>query len=356
MIIYYVFFFLSPFSSFIFLRNFLPILWCLNYLFNNGVSDKYSDIVVFHMIYLLIQMLFILLFMVFVINKIKTSKKNNLEIINKKKLTKVSYILIILVIFYFIFNMGKIPILMDQGSDSIHYLVESNKLETWLIYGILSIVQYVFLIVIINMHKYKKNYIFKFIILIFFFAIALVSGKKSVLMSLLFSFLFIYYLYNKKASKKIIFSSIFLFLLGFIYIFIQFTRTTSGNIDFFNIYNLIFSFWNIIWNHSTVYLQQIINSGGIDFIKDYSNNLGLKGKFLYFLNPYTKLLFGIGIERSIGPYLSYTLYGDNFPHGVNPTLFFEFCYIFGYKIAGLFSLFFLPIIYFIQKYFFLKSI
>jgi hypothetical protein len=95
-------------------------------------------------------------------------------------------------------------------------------------------------------------------------------------------------------------------------------------------------------------LEQIHNLNGINYISNYSNELGDFGSFKYFFNSFIKIISpSNGINKSIGPYLNKMIYDSEIPNGVNPTFFYELIFISGNKYFGLISFIFIPLILFI---------
>lgn len=344
---------LGPFGIFFLFRVLLPSIWCFDFLVINDITHKYYDIVFLHLIYLLLEGFLVIALSIYIVNlSIKYRKyRNAQEYIIKKNAqgNKYAIIAILGIIFFLIFNFDSLPIFLDGGSDALVALVESEKTKTWIMYGLLSIFTGMLLISILYI-KSKKMKIFYFIILLF---TSLINGKKSALVGFLSKFLFSYFLFNPTKPYLPVIKIGIGFLLSIIFIVLQFTRTAGLDFDIFQVFNIIFG---LIYSSSTVYLSQIINGGGIEYIELYSELLGNGGSIIYILNPFMKFLFGIGIYKAPGPFLGEMLYGYTFPNGVNPTLFFEPMFVFGSYLAIIFSFLNLIIVFILAKYFIKKTI
>ncbi len=131
--------------------------------------------------------------------------------------------------------------------------------------------------------------------------------------------------------------SLITLVISIIFITVQYFRTVCGDVSLNNISGNLLIIKDMIIGSSTGYLGQFISSGGLQYSGDYSNGLGDFGVLLYIFNSYTKFLFGFGIEKSIGPFMTYKLTGSEFPNGVNPTLFFEVIFVYDSYLAIILS-------------------
>lgn len=305
----------------ILIRSIFPLFW----IWNNYIEIKYKymTILVYHSIYLIFQLCIFLLIIKW-IKKIHPTRKKAFKI----KGTVDIYIFLVLIL-YIIIDYKQIPIFMSKGSDSLVELVETSKIKIWIIYSLLNIAK------IYSLTRYI--YYEKKLSLINALIISILPGKKALVLFLIMNYYFIKYLYYKNTLQiKKIYGILFL-LLGSFYIVIIYGRT---NEVVENDILKIFEIFKITYYSMTSYLSQMFVANGISYSSEYSEMLGRYKILVYFFNSFTKILFGLGIEKSIGPYLSYKLYGNNFPNGVNPTLFFELYYIYD----SLISLFILIII------------
>lgn len=348
-----IFLILGPFGMFFLFRIILPEIWCIDFLVNTTSNHKFYDIVILHSVYLLFEGFLIISLMIYIINmvvKYRRYRQKQLYIngVNYQGL-KFSIISTILIVLFFIFNFHTLPIFMDGGSDAIVALGEQQKTKTWFMYGMLGTLTTLLLFSIIYLKSMKKKVFYGAVLLL----ASLVTGKKSALIGLFSKFIFVYFMLNTKKPKLPIIKIGFVLLLSIIFIVFQFSRTSGVDFDISQVFKIIFS---LIYSSSTVYLNQFINMSGLDYAQMYSNSLGDGGSIVYILNPFMKFLFGIGIEKSIGPYLVYQFYGSEFPNGVNPTLFFEPIFVFGKYSAILFSFLNLFIVFILARYFIKKVI
>lgn len=344
---------LGPFGIFFLFRILFPEIWCIDFLVNNTLNHKYYDIVILHSVYLLFEGFLIISLMIYIINlvvKCRQYRKTQLYINNTNyQGLKFSIISLIGIILFFIFNFHTLPIFMNGGSDAIVALGEQQKTKTWFMYGMLGIITNLFLFSIIYLKSMKKKVFYGVVLLL----VSLVSGKKSALIALFSKVIFVYFMFNIKKPKLPIIKIGVALLLSIVFIVFQFSRTSGVDFDISQVFNIIFG---LVYSSSTVYLNQFINMGGLEYAQMYSNSLGDGGSIVYILNPFMKFLFGIGIEKSIGPYLLYQFYGSEIPDGVNPTLFFEPIFVFGNYAAIVFSFINLFIVFKFAKYFIKKTI
>ena len=344
---------LGPFGMFFLFRILLPEIWCIDFLVNTTSNHKFYDIVILHSVYLLFEGFLIISLMIYIINLVvKYRKKRKKQLyqnsINRQGL-KFAIISVIGIVLFFIFNFHTLPIFLHGGSDAIVALGEQQKTKTWFMYGMLGTITTLLLFSIIYLKSMKKKVLYGIVLLI----ASLVTGKKSALIALFSKFIFVYFMFNVKKPKLPIIKIGVALLLSIIFILFQFSKTSG--IDF-NIIQLFKIFFSLVYSSSTDYLNQFINMSGLDYAQMYSNSLGYGGSIVYILNPFMKFLFGIGIFKSIGPYLMYQFYGSEFPNGVNPTLFFEPIFVFGTYAAILFSFINLFIVFKLAKYFIKKTI
>jgi len=342
----------SPIGFYLFFRVLLPLYWCINWIYNNS-SSSYVDIVLFHVLYLFIDATLILILLRYIIKKTYKYRIfiyiNHFKIRQKKYITLGIFIAFSLIIWLF-FNYNSLPIFLNKGSDSIVLLAEKFKIKIWISFNLLKVllILLMFIVVLINNYRIKILYL----IILFLFYIS--SGKKSALISALLNCTFLYFLLRKiKINIKLL---IFILLGTFTAVLfgvIQYQRTILGYVNinelFQNFTNIFILGIKIFYISSTVYLEQFINLEGIKYAENYSQSLGNLGIFKYFLNPFLKFFFGTGIDKAIGPYLNYLIYGSNFPNGVNPTLFFEIIFIFGSKYACFFSFPILILLFLFQR-------
>lgn len=336
---------LGSISSFIIMRNIIPLIWSIIYIEDNGLADKYAGTILILIIYLFIQSVLNIKIMNYIYKKTEANRTENENMLNiTKKYDKYGFMLIGIIIIYILFNFHEIPLFMNLGSDSMVKLVESNKIKTWIVYGILEVVNTA--LIFITLKAKKRN---KIIFFIFLIISVIVTGKKSAILALLFNILLVKFIISNKKPKLKIFKLIIFCIIGSAYIIIQYIRTDGIIFNLNSLLTIFDIFIKILYDTSTIYLVQLINLKGLEFAPLYSKSLGDFGVLKYFFNPFIKLIGGTGINKSIGPFLSYQLFGNNFPNGVNPTLFFEFYFVFGNLYASIFAIIILVILYFVMK-------
>ncbi len=334
----------SPLTFFILVRCIFPIIWCLIYLFTNEYSTINSnsyDTVLLHLLYLIIQT--ILLYILYInLLRFKVNVIEKKGIITTDKNSLALSLPIVIALYISIFSQG-IPLFMDGGSDAIVSMGEESKNSTWIISGLISSLQ----IVLIFLNFRERNKFWKIFIYLFIVFSFLVNGKKASILTFILDFSFISFLLQPKRIKvnlKSIFLIISVALMAILFAIVQFFRTVGIEISSETIAFGFTYLSDLTYGSFTAYLSQIIDLGGINSIEDYSISLGTLGSLKYLFNSFTQFFLGIGIQKAIGPYLTYYIYGSEFPNGVNPTLFFEFVFVFGSKYAGVVSILLLPII------------
>jgi len=79
----------------------------------------------------------------------------------------------------------------------------------------------------------------------------------------------------------------------------------------------------------------------------YHDQLGDHYVINYFFNSYIKILnLPGGVNKSIGPFLNYWIYGSDRPNGVNPIFFYELIFLTGNKYYGILAILLLPVIFY----------
>ena len=319
----------GPFGVFLFFRVLLPSIWCLDFLISNYFSHKYYEIVFVHMVYLLLEGFLTISLMVYIVNSVVKFRRyyGSQVCIDKKEKEGKKYALIAIVgiFLFFILNFNSLPIFMSGGSDAIVSLGEMQKTKTWFMYGILGLFVIVLLFSIIYIKSTTKKYLYGVILVL----ASLITGKKAALISLLNKFVFVYFITSSRPKLPFLKIGIFIIISVF-FILIQFSRTHGHEITIYNMLGILF---NLIYYSSTNYLDWMFTLDGISHIELYSETLGFMGWVKYTLNPFLKFLFGIGVEQAIGPFLNYQFYGFEFPNGPQPTLFFEYMFVWGTEFA-----------------------
>jgi hypothetical protein len=326
-----LYFLLSPFGFFLLFRCIIPEIWCINFLIDYNIATQYYFLVFSHLIYLVLETILMILFF----NKISLIiQKNRQNVSVNKNYSSLSYILILglSILVYF----STIPLFEDGGSDAIVSMGETDKFSTWLVFGIIRII-----ITALLFFAYFENNNFKkllFFLFIIFFSI--LDGKKGGVVFFFNSIIFTHYFFSSKEPKinlrLFLISTIFI-LVSIVYAVIQFNRTIGLDIDYESLTIGFNKIINLTYSSFSSYLKQMIKLNGLKYAEAYSNNLGIFGTVKYLLNSFTKLLFGIGIDQAIGPYLNYSLFGSLFPNGVNPILFFECIFVGGNMFYSILS-------------------
>ena len=343
---------LGPFGIFILFRILLPVYWSIEFLLTN-LNHQYYEIVLFHLLYLLVEAFLISYLMIYIIRitkKYRKLRQNDDYIVSKNKEGN-RYLLfsMIGISFFFLLNFNTLPIFMSGGSDAIVALGEQQKTKTWIMYGFLGMFLLLLLFSIIYIKNIKKKYFLGTIL----FISAISTGKKAALISIFNKLIFVYYLFLIYKPKLPIFKVFFVLLLSVFFIIYQFSRTSGIEFELLEIFQILF---NLIYSSANSYLSQFIILDGVSYAQLYSNQLGDGGAFLYLFNPFLKFLFGIGIEKSIGPFLMYQFYGSEFPNGVNPTLFFEYIFVYGSFFAILPAFITLGLVFYFAKIFIKKTV
>ena len=342
----FLYFLFTPFGFFLLIRCLFPIIWCLIFLSSTNISNQYYSLVFFHLLYLIFETGLIFKFY----NKIKKLIEIQRDTIylSRNYNNIVLFLLIILSIF---FNLGTMPLLIEGGSDALVSLGETEKFSTWFIFGAFRII----LVPLLLIWYFEKKIFLKFLIFVYIFIFSIIDGKKGGLIILLNNIIFIHYFLSKKKlriSFKFIMIITIVIIISILFAVLQFNRTIGLDTDFNSILFGITKVFTLTYNSFTSYLEQMITMNGLNYAVKYSDQLGTLGIFKYLFNSFTKILFGYGIEQSIGPFLNYELYGSLFPNGVNPILFFELIFISGNIYFSFFSFL---IIYIIFHFIFQRS-
>ncbi len=341
---------LGPFGIFLLFRVFFPTIWCLEFLFFNDVNTKSFDVVLYHLIFLLLQGVLTLLLMFYIIKMVKRYRflrYSDIYQYQKNKDAKFfSKIALLGIGVFLLLNYNSLPIFMDRGSDAIVLLGQVKKTKTWFMYGVLGIFSTLLLVAMVYSIKQKTKYIYG----LFYFIIAVIGGKKSAIIGAFNKLIFLYYLFSHKKPNLPIFKIFIGLIFSAYFIVIQFSRTAGFEIDYLQIFNVLFQ---LVYSSSTGYLGQIIVMDGLQYAHGYSEHLvGIGGPILYILNPFTKFIFGTGIDKSIGPYMMEQFYGETeIPNGVNPTLFFEYIFVFGSIEYVIFAFINMFLVFVLARYF-----
>jgi hypothetical protein len=336
--IYLLFLLLTLIGNHLIFRGILPLIWTLNAI----VSDnKYTYVLLLHFIYLFILIIFDIILLKNLIKQSRFAKYKNNIFDQKRVHAIILFFGWAFLILFLILKPFPLPIFYERGSDAIVEISLQYNKYVWFYFGIMFAINLLASFIFFQSKKYSIKVISFMLILL----TSIIAGKKSGLLQVIANFTLLYLIFEGREPrlfrmrkngffihKKMAFISLLIsaFLIIAIYFaLIQFKRTVGDNYITINIFNLMPNFAILVFSSSTAYLVQFITLEGIEYYKDYSESLGTLGIVKYFLNPVFKFLFNIGIDKAIGPYLYYKLFGSDFPHGVNPTLFFEFIFITG---------------------------
>jgi len=340
-------------------RGILPLIWVLNAIVSN---NKYTYVLLLHFIYLFTLIIFDIILLKNVIKQSHFTKYKN-NIFNQKKVHAIilfwgfSFLILFLILKPF-----PLPIFSEGGSNAVVKISSQYDKSVWFYFGIMFAINLLASFTFFQSKKYSIKALSFMLVLL----TSIIAGKKSGLLQVIANFTFLYLIFKGRElrlfrvrkngffiHKKMVF--IYLLISGFLFIgiyfaIIQLKKTVGDNYITTNIFNLLPNFTILVFSSSTVYLDQFITLNGIRYYKDYSESLGTLGIVKYFLNPISKFLFNTGIDKAIGPYLNYELFGSNLPYGVNPTLFFEFIFITGnIEIGFLFSIISIILIFKIEQ-------
>ena len=299
----------------------------------------YFIIVFIHLIYLLFQSFLIIIFY----NKIKSIVEINRDVIStNRNYNNITFLLLFILSLFFIY--GTMPLLLDGGSDALVIIGEDEKFTTWFNFGTIRVI----LIPLLLIWYFQKNLSYRYLILFYILIFSILDGKKGGVIILINNFFFIHYFLSKNSLKinfKLFLTLTIFIIISILYAVLQFNRTIGLDIDLNSIFLGLTKITELTYNSFTSYLEQMISMNGLKYAVNYSDQLGSLGIFKYFFNSFTKLLFGFGIDKSIGPFLNYELFGSSFPNGVNPILFFELIFISGNIYFSLFSFLILYIVF-----------
>jgi len=330
------------------------------------IYDYKYIVVLLNLIYLIAIGLFDVMLLLKLATAIKVKNKNPNVSSHRTVYIKPSHAKVILFIstffllFLFFYKRFLFAVLLPGGSDAITYINEEKKIDVWFFYGILHIMYY---LILVSFFLCKVPFL-KILFALLATILSVMSGKKSGIISFI-SAMFLFYLIFSYGSEKLVSlkklaikkSMVLKVVLGILFIYasicfahFQFLKTTNEIEDSSLVMNILPNFLKLVYSSSTAYLEQLIVYGGYQYAFEYSDKLGLFGLVKYFFNPFTKFVFGEGIEKGIGPYLCSTLFGYLTPHGVNPTLLFELFFIFGDIVMGFIaSLILLVLIFYVQN-------
>jgi len=245
-------------------------------------------------------------------------------------------LIFLVLVAWFLFNWNSIPLFIG-GSNAIVDMNEQSKHSTWFSFGVLSVCVSFLLVAF----AYQKSNFLKLLLAFFIIFLALLPGKKSGLLNAVGMLLLVEFCFGAGRKNFPLFKVAFAGFLGIIYIGFQYARTLGISFD---IHEVFLSIAELIYIHSTVYLRQFIDSGALSIAESYPKDAMTSGVLGYYLNPFYKVVFGTGIEKAVGPYVSNYLYGSGAGvTGANPTLFFELIFVSGTWFGSLLAFGIIPI-------------
>lgn len=348
-----IFLLLSPFGIIALFRIFLPLFWCIEFLYTHGLEHYGFTIVLTHALYLILQGILLLMLMIYIVNlanknRVKRRNRRYVEVKDRAGRWYAKFALIGIILF-FVLNYQDLPLFSSGGSDAIMTLGEDQKIKTWLMYGLLGMLSYILIFSIIYTASKNKKYSYGLILIMS----AIVTGKKAAIISIFGKFIFVYYVLAAIKPSFPIAKIVVAIVVSSLFIVYQFSRTAGFEFDVIDTFQIL---TNLIYSSSTVYLVQLIDLDGVSYAAEYSDKLGPYGPFTYVFNPFLKLLFGIGIYKAPGPYLGEVLFNMNSANGANMTLFFEYIFIFGSPYFALLATFHMIAVLFLAKFFIKKVI
>jgi hypothetical protein len=310
---------LHPVFYYFVTRNLFPLL----YSFSVGYEYINEPIIYVLLTHLFVFTILYLKLLISILKKSNMFSRNLITILSKSECRYINYSFLygLFVIIYIGFDL---PIFGKHGSDSLVVLNEESKLMGLLIAGLiltkLSLVTTFFI---------SKRKLLSFI---FLSILCLISGKKAAVLELLqlMTLGFLYY-----RTVKIYYLKWMLILTPMILYYIIMQYSGSKGVDpidmISNISELPIILINLVYYASNIHLVQLFEWGALSDFYEYGQKVNA---LEYFLNPILKFLSLGGVERTLGTYLSYQLFGGDLPTGANMTLPLE-----AYATSGLFGYF-----------------
>lgn len=260
-------------------------------------------------------------------------RRSSIDLI-KEKLSLNHFLPLIFVLIIFNTNL---PLFAGKGSEALASLSITNKYQTWIGFVLLE-TTYLQFILLGSRSPTKKGTIF---LLFVAFIIGSLSMSKAIAAAVLLKFITIRLFTNVKTPLLPVITGIVfsVFFIATVYYFTLSSAAGDGiknitaGVDFFSILSTV---WEIIYYSANFVYIMMLERGALEYADLYSH---LNNHFIglnYFLNPFIAPL-GMGISQSIGPFINEILFATKGPRGVNPSLFFEFLYVYSAPIAVIFT-------------------
>lgn len=226
------------------------------------------------------------------------------------------------------------PLFMSSGSDAamLVYMNANTKSSAFAA----DVVILSLSVVMVPLAFFNRSTVGRLTLLLCCVLLAIHSGKKSGLILLVGQIALVAFGMGFRPGRALVYCAALALVAG-AFFSLQFLRTTSHYGNDIALDGAVPAITNMIYGSSTSLYEQMFAQGGLSLAVGYSDHLGSMPAMTYWGNSYTKILFGTGIDQSIGPFLSSELYGNMNPNGVNPTLPFEFIFVFGSYNAGWFG-------------------
>lgn len=311
----------TPFFYLIFYRALLPIFFIFEELiFFNRINAAY--LLGFGFV-LILQLLFLVLASFWSITLTKTQ-----VLIDRYDFMSKNQLLFYIGIWIFVLFLkyDDFPLFKLAGSNNIVEVLNENKVENLIIFGVFNFVNTLFFF---GAMLEKRKMLRIFYIILSIFGVLLYMKKSSLLNWLLFYNYFLIIFFHFKMQLRFWFFTVLAISFG------MYTLGQTEDIDLNSLTDVIQIVYNLMYTSSTSYLNYLLIYDGIDMAEQYADTLpaGL-GFILYFFNPIFKLFFGIGIEAAIGPYVIQNIFSLNSNlYGFNPTFLVEFWFVFGEFLA-----------------------
>ena len=235
------------------------------------------------------------------------------------------------VAFVYVLTGTDTPLFMSGGSDAamLVYMNSSTKGGAFAV----DVLVLSLSVVIMPLVFLSRSTIGRFVLLLCCVLLAIHSGKKTGLVLLVGQIALIIFGMGFRPGRALVYCASLALIAG-AFFSLQFLRTTLHYDNEIALEDAVPAIANMIYGSSTSLYEQMFTQNGVSLAVRYSDHLGSMPAMTYWANSYTKILFGTGIDQSIGPFLSSELYGNMNPNGVNPTLPFEFIFVFGNYMAG----------------------
>lgn len=281
------------------MRIWLPFLYLIQ-LENN--SSFYYILILSHTTYLMIS-LFVCYIMV---NNLRYIRVGNIKISNQGR--RFIYLLLIYGLLILLFLNKNLPVFNSGGSDAIVRFNQESRLNGLLLSSLyLPIIGCVILIFAGSRSGF---------LLIFLIILLTAAGKKAGVLGGV-HLLVLLVLVTRKVPKFVIGSLPFLPILAVGFAVYQLIGSSSqARLTTLLFFDNIFNLMDIIQISASLFLIQLFDWGGLVYLESYMHK---ESAYDYFFNPFHKVLGTGGVDKMLGPYLNYKLFGSEIPNGSNMT-------------------------------------